>query len=69
MGQSEVIKLLEKEKEWKTTKEIANELNVDNRVVGRVWLVLSKYKEVSRKRCKNTTRFKYIYKVTKTKHF
>ena len=69
MGQSEVIKLLEKEKEWKTAKEIANDLNADNRVVGRVLLVLSKHKEVSKRRCKNSTTFKYIYKIIKTKHF
>ena len=69
MGQSEVIKLLEKDKEWKTAKEIANELKVDNRVVGRILLILSRYKEVLRKRCKISTHFKYIYRITKTKHF
>ncbi len=62
MGQAEVIKILEKSKEWNTAKEIAEGLNVEDRVVGRALLVLFKYKEVLRKRCKNSAHFKYIYK-------
>ena len=62
MGQKEVIKLLEKNKKWNTAKEIANNLNVEVRVVSRALLVLSKYKEVLRKRCKNSEHFKYVYK-------
>ena len=62
MGQKEVIKLLEKNKRWNTAKEIANKLNVEVRVVSRALLVLSKYNEVLRKRCKNSEHFKYVYK-------
>ena len=62
MGQKEVIKLLEKNRGWKTAKEIANNLDVEVRVVSRALLVLSKYREVLRKRCKNSEHFKYVYK-------
>ncbi len=66
MGQKEVIKLLEKNKKWNTAKEIANNLNVEVRVVSRALLVLSKYKEVLRERCKNSEHFKYVYKAIKS---
>ena len=63
MGQGEVLSLLEKSKNWDTTEEIANKLKANIRVVRRVLLVLVKYKEVSRKKCENSTHFKYIYKI------
>ncbi len=62
MGQQEVINLLGKNKEWNTAGEIANKLNVDGRVVRRALMVLFKFNEVLRKKCKNTTHFKYVYK-------
>ena len=62
MGQKEVLKLLEKNKKWNTAKEIADKLNIEVRVVSRALLVLSRYKEVLRKRCKNSEHFKYVYK-------
>ncbi len=62
MGQAEVIKLLGKDKKWITAEEIANKLNVDGRVVRRALMVLFRYQEVLRKRCKDSTYFKYVYK-------
>ncbi len=62
MGQKEVLKLLEKNKKWNTAKEIADKLNIEVRVVSRALLVLSKYNEVLRERCKDSEHFKYIYK-------
>ena len=62
MGQQEVISSLEKNKKWNTTEEIANELNVNVRIVRRALLVLFKYNEVLRKICKNSPHFKYVYK-------
>ncbi len=48
MGQSEVIKILEKRKVWLTTGEISKILNVSRRVV--IWSLnrLYHYNEVSR---------------------
>ncbi len=61
MGQQEVINLLEKSNEWNTAEEITNKLKTNGRVVRRV-LVLFRYNEIFRKKCKDSTHFKYIYK-------
>ena len=63
MGQAEVIKLLGKNKKWKTAEEIADKLKIDGRVVRRALMVLYRYNEVLRKKCKDSTHFKYIYKI------
>ena len=63
MGQQEVINILEKNKEWNTAEEIANQLNADGRVVRRALMVLFRFDEVLRKKCKNSSHFKYIYKL------
>ena len=65
MGQAEVIKFLDKNKKWNTAKEIANNLKVEVRVVSRALLVLSRYNEVLKKKCKDSEHFKYVYKVIK----
>ena len=62
MGQSEVINLLEKKKEWITAEEITNKLKTNGRVVRRALMVLFRYNEVFRKKCKDSTHFKYVYK-------
>ncbi len=62
MGQAEVIKVLEKKDDWITAEEIANKLKVNRRVVGRALLVLFRYNEVLRKRCKDSYNFKYVYR-------
>lgn len=62
MGQQEVMRLLEKNKKWNTAEEITNKLNTNGRVVRRALMVLFRYKEILRKRCKESTHFKYIYK-------
>ena len=62
MGQTEVIKILEKNKEWTTSEEISEKLKDHPRVVRRALMVLFKYGEVFRKRCKDSNHFKYVYK-------
>jgi len=62
MGQSEVINLLEKSKEWITAEEITNKLKTNGRVVRRVLMVLFRFDEILRERCKNSAHFKYVYK-------
>ncbi len=62
MGQSDVINLLEKSKEWNTAEEITNKLKTNGRVVRRALMVLFKYNEIFRKKCKDSTHFKYVYK-------
>jgi len=63
MGQAEVIKTLEKRKNWMTAKEIAGLLNVENTtLIRRALTVLYKYHEVLREKCKNSKHFKYVYK-------
>ncbi len=62
MGQSEVINLLEKNKKWNTAEEITNKLKTNGRVVRRALMVLFKYNEIFRKKCKDSTHFKYVYK-------
>ncbi len=62
MGQSEVIGLLEKKKEWITAEEITNKLKTNGRIVRRALMVLFRYNEIFRKKCKDSTHFKYIYK-------
>ncbi len=63
MGQQEVIKTLEKKRNWMTAEEIADQLKVENKtLIRRALLVLFRYNEVLRKKCKNSTYFKYVYK-------
>ena len=62
MGQSEVINLLGKDKKWNTAEEIANKLNADGRIVRRALMVLFRYDEILRKKCKNSIYSKYVYK-------
>lgn len=62
IGQQEVMRLLEKNKDWNTAEEITNKLNTNGRVVRRVLMVLFRFDEILRKRCKKSTHFKYIYK-------
>jgi predicted transcriptional regulator len=63
MGQAEVIKTLEKKRNWMTAEEIAKLLNVENiTLIRRALLVLFRYREVLRKKCENSPHFKYIYK-------
>ena len=63
MGQQEVMCLLEKSKDWKTAEEITNKLNANGRVVRRVLMVLVRFDEILRKRCKKSAHFKYVYKL------
>lgn len=63
MGQAEVVKLLTKNKKWNSADEIATKLKVDGRVVRRALMVLYRYDEVFRKICKDSTHFKYVYKI------
>ncbi len=62
MGQQEVMIVLEKSKEWKTAEEITNKLKTNGRVVRRALMVLFRYNEIFRKKCKDSTHFKYVYK-------
>ena len=62
MGQAEVINLLEKSNGWNTAEEITIKLKTNGRVVRRALMVLFKYNEIFRKKCKDSTHFKYIYK-------
>ncbi len=62
MGQSEVMIILEKSKEWNTAEEITNKLKTNSRVVRRALMVLFRYNEIFRKKCKDSTHFKYVYK-------
>ncbi len=63
MGQSEVVNLLGRSRDWLTAGEIADKLNVSGRVVRRVLMVLFRFNEVLRKKFKNEIHFKYIYKL------
>ena len=62
MGQSEVMSVLEESKEWNTAEEITNKLKTNGRVVRRVLMVLFRFNEIFRKKCKDSTHFKYVYK-------
>jgi len=53
---------LKKKKEWITAEEIGNQLNSNGRVVRRALMVLFRFNEVLREKCKNSSHFKYIYK-------
>ena len=63
MGQQEIITLLEKKEEWVTAEEIADKLNSNGRIVRRALMVLFRFKEVLREKCKNSKHFKYVYKL------
>ena len=63
MGQSEVIKILEKNEKWMSAEQIGNSLKVENKtLIRRALKVLFKYNEVLRERCKDSPHFKYVYK-------
>lgn len=49
MGQSEVLRVLEKRKRWMRSSKIAKEINQNRNLVNRSLRKLHKYKEVMRK--------------------
>ena len=62
MGQQEVINILEESKKWITAEEITNKLKTNSRVVRRALMVLFRFNEILREKCKDSTHFKYVYK-------